>query len=121
MEFAGANMPIIYFQNDELHLLKGDKLAIGGRVMSDHVRKFTKHTISFFDPIEVYMFSDGFRDQFGGSNGQKFMMRRFKHLLKDIHQDSLNSQLQVLTRIFDDWVGKNRQIDDVLVIGYRLE
>lgn len=121
MDFAGANMPIIYFQNDELNLIKGDKLAIGGRVKSDHVRKFTKHTISFFDPIEVYMFSDGFRDQFGGSNGQKFMMRRFKHLLKDIHQDSLYSQAQVLSRIFDDWVGRSRQIDDVLVIGYRLE
>ena len=68
-----------------------------------------------------YLFSDGFRDQFGGSNSQKFTMNRFKYLLKDIHHTNMNSQKAMVESTFNDWKGKQRQIDDVLLIGFRLE
>ena len=121
LEFAGAGTPLIYFENNELQLIKGSRLPIGGVSKANTPHRFQKHVISFYDPIELYMFSDGFRDQFGGSNSQKFGMKRFKYLLKDIHHAPIGNQHTTVVKTFDDWRGVQRQIDDVLLIGFRLE
>jgi serine phosphatase RsbU (regulator of sigma subunit) len=120
LEYAGAGMPFIYFEGGKQHIIKADRKAVGGSDMRKTV-SYTTHSIPFFEPIECYIFSDGFRDQFGGSNGQKFMMKRFKHLLTDVHSHPIETQQQIITKTFDDWTGQNPQIDDVLLIGFRVE
>ena len=67
------------------------------------------------------MYSDGFADQFGGKYGRKFLSKRFKNLLLEIHQKPMKEQQDILERTFDDWLqnGKYEQIDDVLVIGFQ--
>jgi serine phosphatase RsbU (regulator of sigma subunit) len=68
----------------------------------------------------IYIFSDGYEDQFGGPDGRKFMIRQFKELLQRIHLQPSEEQKNTLEQTFDDWKGATRQMDDVLVIGIRL-
>ncbi len=69
----------------------------------------------------LYLFSDGYADQFGGKDGaRKFMIRNFKRLLGQIHAERIPHQQRVLEEAFRDWQGKQRQTDDVVVVGIRL-
>ena len=67
------------------------------------------------------MFSDGYADQFGGSDGKKYKYRRFRHLLLTIHKLPLEQQLTYFDRSFEDWKGEQEQVDDVLILGFRPE
>jgi serine phosphatase RsbU (regulator of sigma subunit) len=119
LEFSGAKNPLVYIQNNEVFQVKGDIHPIGGsRTKNDHA--FRKHEISIQTPTVAYLFTDGFRDQFGGSENQKFMSKRFTRLLLEIHQLPMAEQKQKLETAFEEWKGKNEQTDDVLVIGVRL-
>lgn len=119
LEYAGAGMPFVYFEGGKQHILKGDRKSIGGKNRKEIA--YTTHSIPFFEPIECYIFSDGYRDQFGGSNGQKFMMKRFKQLLADIHSHPQNTQAEIVEQTFEDWIAEENQIDDVLMIGFKVE
>lgn len=68
----------------------------------------------------IYMFSDGFQDQFGGPNDRKFMVKRFKQLLHDIANKPTEKQLHILNNELDSWMKNTRQLDDILVAGIRL-
>lgn len=74
IEFAGAKNPLIVIKNGELEHLKGDKHPIGGSQGEAH-RDYTKHTISYDSETHIYMFSDGYVDQFGGPDSKKFMIK----------------------------------------------
>ena len=65
------------------------------------------------------MFSDGYRDQFGGPENKKFMSDRFEKLLKDNYHKEVKEQFKILDSTFEEWKGNNKQIDDVLVIGMK--
>lgn len=120
LEFAGAKNPIVYIQNGELHQIKGDRMPIGGE-QREVERVFTKHEITLDSPVTFYIFSDGYQDQFGGMQNKKFMSKRFRQLLFDIHKKPMAEQQEHLNKVFEDWMGKDHnQIDDVLVIGARL-
>ena len=67
----------------------------------------------------VYLFSDGYHDQFGGPKEKKFMMKRFKQLLLDIHFKPMSQQKVLLQKTMDEWMGDTEQIDDILVMGVR--
>ena len=120
IEFSGAKNPLIYIQNKQLFQVKGDVHAIGG-----HKRKkefsYKKHTIVIDEPTTLYLFSDGFRDQFGDNNAGKFMSKKFNQLLLDIHQLPLQEQKELLDKTFEQWKGNAHQTDDVLVMGIKLE
>jgi serine phosphatase RsbU (regulator of sigma subunit) len=119
LEFSGAKSPLVYIQNDELFQVKGDIHPIGGsRSRNDMV--FKKNEISIHTETMVYLFTDGFKDQFGGSENQKFMSKRFTQLLREIHKLPLSEQKEKLNGIFEDWKGKNEQTDDVLIIGVKI-
>ncbi|MEO1652735.1 MAG: SpoIIE family protein phosphatase, partial [Bacteroidota bacterium] len=118
VEFAGAKNPLIYIQNNELYHIKGDKYPIGG--LKHGERNYNKHTISLNAPTTFYMFSDGYPDQFGGEEGRKFMIKRFKKLLLEIHREPLERQQEILEEAFARWIGHRKQLDDVLVMGFRL-
>ncbi len=122
VEFAGAKNPLIYIQKGALEHIKGDKFPIGG-AQQEEERIFTKHTIKIDSQTVFYIFTDGYQDQFGGEKNTKFMISNLKKLFLEIHQDDLEKQRLILERTFQDWLkqGKEQQIDDVLVIGIRIE
>ncbi len=117
LEFAGAKNPLIYIQNGELHQIKGDRMSIGGERKEEQKQGFTAHKIDISKPTTFYLFSDGFQDQFGGENVRKFMIKRFRSLLFDIHEQPMPEQKNTLETTLQNWMGDQRQIDDILVIG----
>lgn len=120
IEFAGAKNPLYYITNGELFQIKGDPVPIGGLQKEDK-REFTLHTINIDSPTSFYIFSDGFIDQFGGSDGQKFSSKRFKELLMKIHDLPMLQQQEILETTLEEWRGVEYQpIDDVLIVGFRL-
>ncbi len=118
--FAGAKNPLIYIQNGEVHQIKGDKLPIGGVKIAE-TRNFQTHQISVTSPTTFYIFTDGYQDQFGGEDARKFMIKQLKELFLEIHQQDMQTQHEILSQTFKEWIGDHRQIDDVLVIGFRIE
>lgn len=120
IDFAGAKNPLVYIQNNEIFKVKADAHPIGGGKYSKE-KPFTKHTIEFDSTTMVYLFSDGYQDQFGGPDNMKFMTKNFRQLLFDIHLLPLDRQKQKLDSIIEDWKGSKHQTDDILVIGMRLE
>lgn len=120
IEFAGAKNPLYYITNGELFQIKGDPVPIGG-LQKEEKREFTLHTINIDSPTSFYIFSDGFIDQFGGSDGQKFSSKRFKELLMKIHDLPMLQQQEILETTLEEWRGEEYQpIDDVLIVGFRL-
>jgi serine phosphatase RsbU (regulator of sigma subunit) len=120
LEFSGAKRPLLLFHQGERHLFRGDKHSIAGK-MPNHDKVFAKQTLQLQGPAEVYLFSDGYHDQFGGPIGAKFSTRRFYDLLENVHALDLPQQQRRLSDALDNWMGKNnRQIDDILVFGARL-
>ncbi len=81
---------------------------------------FVKRIIPVDKPTTIYMFSDGFPDQFGGPKGRKFLLKNLKKLLLEIHSKSMDEQKKILEQTLAEWVGDKEQIDDILVIGAKI-
>ncbi len=119
LDFSGANNPLVYVQNGKVSIIKGDRYSIGGIQKEAH-RSFASHRISFADPTAFYILTDGFTDQFGGEKGRKFLLRNFKGLIQHIHTKPMDEQKRIIEKEFALWKGDEDQIDDVLVIGFKL-
>jgi ligand-binding sensor domain-containing protein/serine phosphatase RsbU (regulator of sigma subunit) len=119
-QFAGANHTLLYFrEHKDLIEIKGNKYSIGGRIWEDR-KGFTLHNLDVGSGAMLYLFTDGYLDQFGGPLSKKFMMRNFKDLLKKIHHLPLPEQQTTLKNELDNWKGENPQLDDILVIGIQI-
>ncbi len=126
MEYAGAGNPLIYIQNDEegvpqLHYVKADIFPIGG--FNKHTSyTFKRHLIDISKPTTFYIFSDGYQDQFGGVERRKFMTKRFRELLFEVHHQPMREQKNILDTTLDAWMreGNSPQVDDILVMGFRI-
>ncbi|MEO1654536.1 MAG: SpoIIE family protein phosphatase, partial [Bacteroidota bacterium] len=123
IEFAGARNPMLYFQNGEMHYIKGDPFSVGGWLTErENERVFSYHKVSYAEaPITFYIYSDGYRDQFGGPKNTKFLRRRFRELLQKIHNEPMTYQRSMLSKALREWMGDYRQMDDILIIGVRLD
>ncbi|MFN8257734.1 MAG: tetratricopeptide repeat protein [Bacteroidales bacterium] len=124
IEFAGARNPLVYIKNNEIFQLRGDNMDIGG-IQRETERRFTKQTISLEKGMQLYLFSDGFQDQFGGPDRQKFMRKNFKELLYKVHTYDMMIQMQLIEENFEKWTTmpdgtKLEQIDDILIIGIKI-
>lgn len=120
IDYAGAKNPLIYITNNDCQIIKGDPYPIGG-LQKEEKREFTLHTFTIDSPTSLYLFSDGYIDQFGGPENLKFTSKRFKELLQSIHHQPMIVQQEQLETTLDHWIGSdNTQIDDVLVIGLQL-
>jgi len=119
LEFSGAKNPLVYIQDKTLHQVKGDIHSIGGSKSKSRL-SFRKHTIAIDKPTTVYLFSDGYRDQFGGKDNAKFMGKRFNQLLLDVHELPMEEQMKALNKTIEDWKGTGTQTDDILVMGIKL-
>ncbi len=120
LEFAGAKNPLVYIQDNQIHQIKGDRAPIGGE-QKEAERRFTRHHIHINRPTHLFLFSDGFSDQFGGPENKKFMIKNLRQLFLDIHQKPLAEQHDHLDQVYEEWKGKENATDDVLVLGMRLE
>ena len=81
---------------------------------------FTNHEVELRKGDSIYIFTDGYADQFGGPKGKKMMYKPFKDLLLNIQDKSMNEQKEILEQYFNDWKGSLEQVDDVCVIGVRV-
>lgn len=117
LEYAGANCPLYLVRDGQVEQYSPDKKPIGGFELGD--QGFTDHRIQLRKGDVVYIFSDGYADQFGGPNGKKFLYRRFRELLVDIHDRPMDRQKVMLMEALNQWRGAQEQVDDILVIGMR--
>lgn len=120
VQFSGANNPVLYIQDGQASIIKGDRYSIGGSQREEE-RFFEAHTIQVDKPTWFYIFSDGYTDQFGGPQSRKFLLKNLKKLLEEIHQKPMQEQGEILRKTLFDWMGsKDNQIDDVVLIGFKL-
>lgn len=121
LQYAGANnsLWIIRQENNDFNLIeiKPDKQPIG---YYEHENSFTNHSIELIKNDTIYIFTDGFVDQFGGDNNKKFKSSSFKKLLLSIQNKVLSEQKEIINTVFEKWRGENEQVDDVCVIGIRV-
>lgn len=118
MSFSGAVRPLYHFSEGTLHIIKGERYSIGG--VKDLSTSYKQEKLQLKKNDSVYLFSDGFADQFGGPGKKKFMLKRFQQLLTSVQEKPMNEQQKVIDRAFEDWKGGNEQVDDVLVIAFRI-
>jgi tetratricopeptide (TPR) repeat protein len=123
VEYAGAKNELIYIQNGTLGELKASNRSVGGHQDEDEKeRVYEANSLSYaISPLKIYLYSDGYQDQFGGAEGKKFMRKNLKRLLMDIHEEPMAFQKDILEKTFLDWKGNYFQVDDVLVMGIKLE
>ena len=121
MEFAGAKNAMIYIQNKELFTLKADKMPIGGE-QKEMERVFTKQSVDISLPTTIYLFSDGYQDQFGGKNKKKFMVSQMRELFLGFQNMQMSAQQNILDETIENWMaeGQEKQIDDILVLGVKI-
>ncbi len=114
LKYAGANNPLWIIRNGDILETKADKQPIG---KFDHPRPYTTHTVELQKGDAIYVFSDGYADQFGGEKNKKYKSGKFKRTLIDLAKNPIEQQKEILALEFETWRGINEQIDDVCVIG----
>ncbi len=118
LKFSGARQDLVFVKNGEIETIKGERFSIGG--FAEETKEAKSHTVSFDVSTTCYLFSDGFKDQFGGDDFKKFGSSRFKQLLLEIADKPMTDQKDILEQTLDQWVGEEVRIDDVLVLGFTL-
>ena len=98
---------------------KADKAAIGSKDIKGFT-KYTNHEIDLQEGDVFYIFSDGYADQFGGPKNKKFMNKKLKALLLEIHTKPMEEQHEILDLKLIEWKGKYEQVDDILIIGVKI-
>jgi serine phosphatase RsbU (regulator of sigma subunit)/HAMP domain-containing protein len=120
LQYAGAFNPLYIVRDGQLMEIKADKFPIG-LFLGEEKKKFTNHTVQLRKGDAVYIFSDGYADQFGGPKGKKFMISHFRNLLIQLAVQPIEQQKQIISKTLSDWCGKLDQVDDILVIGLKIE
>ena len=116
--YAGAYNPLIIIRNNELFEYKATKSPIG---IYPKEKEFENNEIQVFENDRIYMYSDGFMDQFGGENGKKYKSRNLKQLLLSISLETMDKQKIELENEFDSWMGSSyEQIDDMIIMGIKI-
>jgi serine phosphatase RsbU (regulator of sigma subunit) len=142
LEYSGANRLLWVARKDEMIEIKGDRMPIAINNMldpftrtyfeftrfakpflekQDELHSFTNHEVSLQNGDVLYMFSDGYADQFGQSTNKKFMSKNLKDLLFKYHDESMEKQKEILLKTFEKWKGNLEQVDDVLVVGLKFD
>lgn len=116
MKFAGAIRPCYIFRNNKFNQLKGNRFSIGGFSLSEKTFETLEFQLKKGDFI--YMFSDGFADQFGGVENRKLKMSGFNEIMESIAQFPMDKQYKMYNDTLKQWMGDNPQMDDILLMGF---
>lgn len=117
LSFAGAVNPLYIVRNKQLYELRGDMMPVG--IGAEEELPFTSHQFELAEGDCLYLFSDGFADQFGGQHGRKFKYQPFRDLMVKSSALPMPGQKMLIEQTFDAWKGNQQQLDDVLVFGLR--
>jgi len=117
LQYAGAHNPLWIIRNGEILETKANKQPIG---KTENQEPYTTHSFNLQKGDSIYLFSDGYVDQFGGKKGKKLKSKTFRELLLSIQDKSMEEQKIVVNEAFETWRGNLEQIDDVCVIGVRI-
>ncbi|MGB3947878.1 MAG: SpoIIE family protein phosphatase, partial [Bacteroidia bacterium] len=117
LEWAGANNALNLIRNGVFEEIKADKQPIGYHA---EMKPFTNHKIQLQKGDCIYIYSDGYADQFGGPKGKKFKYKQLEELIIQHHQLTANEQKQIFKRCFIEWKGALEQVDDVCLFGVRV-
>jgi tetratricopeptide (TPR) repeat protein len=117
LKYAGANNPLWIIRNGKILETKGDKQPIGKYALEV---PFVTHSLELQQGDTVYIFSDGYVDQFGGDYGKKFKAKALRELLLSVQSKTMEEQHSIIGEAFEDWRGDNEQIDDVCIFGVRI-
>jgi PAS domain S-box-containing protein len=120
LAFAGANNPLFIVRGRAVIELKADKQPITASTVDAKAFPFTNQTFDLQKGDCIYLFTDGYADQFGGPKGKKFMYKRFQEMLANMQDNTMDEQKGILYYTFESWKGSLSQTDDVLVIGIRV-
>ncbi len=119
LEYAGANNPLYIIRDKELTEFRGDRMPVGIHI--NFSKPYTNNIINLESKDQIYLFSDGYADQFGGPRGKKFRYKQFKELLIENSHEPMNIQKEILNNVHDKWRGQLEQIDDILVFGLKIK
>jgi serine phosphatase RsbU (regulator of sigma subunit) len=117
IQWAGANNPLWYIEEGQMKEIKANKQPIG---KIDLPYPFTTHSIPLKSGDKLYLFSDGYADQFGGDKGKKFKYKNLKEMIFSNSQLDMDQQKELLSTTIEKWKGNLEQIDDILVIGIKI-
>ncbi|MBL4593745.1 MAG: tetratricopeptide repeat protein [Flavobacteriales bacterium] len=117
LQYAGAHNPLWIIRKGEILETKANKQPIG---QFDHPEPYITHSFDLEKGDSIYIFSDGYVDQFGGEKGKKFKSNAFRELLLSIQDKAMEDQKTIIDDTFETWKGSLEQIDDVCVIGVRI-
>lgn len=118
LNFAGAFNPVYIVRDKHFFEIAGEMMPVG--IGAEEERSFKNHQYELDANETLYLFSDGFVDQFGGASGKKFKYGPFRKLVAEIGHLPMKQQEQHIRQTFSDWKGNHPQVDDVLVFGFRL-
>ena len=120
-EYAGANNSLFLIRNAislaQLEEIKPDKMPVA---INESMKSFTNHKIQLAKGDILYLRTDGFADQFGGTNNKKFLVKQLKEMLVSFNAKSLLQQKEILDKTFEEWKGENDQVDDVTIMGVKI-
>ena len=114
---ASYNAPLI-IRNNEIIILEADKMPVG---MGIKTEPFKCYNLEYLKGDMVYLFTDGFADQFGGVNGKKLMKKHLHSLMAETARFPIDQQSQLFQKIFDDWHGTLEQVDDITIVGLKFD
>jgi serine phosphatase RsbU (regulator of sigma subunit)/tetratricopeptide (TPR) repeat protein len=117
LQYAGAHNPLWIIRNGKILETKANKQPIG---QFDNQEDYTTHNFDLEPGDSLYIFSDGYVDQFGGEKGKKFKTNSFRELLLSIQNKCMEEQKSIIDNSFETWKGNLEQIDDVCIIGVRV-
>ena len=118
VEFSGAHNSLVHIRGEELKTYRGDHQPVG--LLLGDKKPFTKHKVKLKKNDMLYIYSDGYQDQFGGEKGKKYMAAKFKNQLLKISKETEDQQLSLLDKEFSSWIKDYEQVDDVCVMGVRI-
>ena len=116
-QYSGANNPVLIVNKDKTQYIKANKMPIG---IYRKIKPFATHDLQLQKNDIIYMFSDGYQDQFGGEYYRKYMTKNFRNLLISNKDKPLDKQKEILENEFSNWLGNNSQIDDILVLAIKI-
>lgn len=118
LEFSGAYNPCYIIRKGELFQLKGDRCSIGSK--EAYINSYKNHEFNLERGDSIYLFSDGYADQFGGPKNKKYLIKKFRKKLISIADLDMKSQELILEEELKEWQGSQEQVDDILVMGIKI-